>query len=81
MAPEDMKKTVIVTDDDIFYYTHMPFGLKNAGAKSTNFNIIFGIQINRNMEVYVDDLILKSRKIIDQTYGKYLTGSEGWEYI
>lgn len=29
IAPEDMEKTTFVTDDNIFYYTRMPSGLKN----------------------------------------------------
>lgn len=33
MAVEDMERTSFVTNDGIFCYTRMPFGLKNAGAK------------------------------------------------
>ncbi len=32
MAPEDMTKTTFVTEWGIYYYTVMPFGLKNASA-------------------------------------------------
>ena len=32
MAPRDMTKTTFTTDWGIYYYTVMPFGLKNAGA-------------------------------------------------
>ena len=34
MAPEDMEKTTFVTQWGTFCYKVMPFGLKNAGAKS-----------------------------------------------
>ncbi|GJT33599.1 reverse transcriptase domain-containing protein [Tanacetum coccineum] len=32
MAKEDEEKTVFITSQGIFYYTKMPFGLRNAGA-------------------------------------------------
>lgn len=61
-----MKKTAFVTDDDIFSYTKMLFGLKNAWAEFQQMvNNLFDAQINHNMEVYIDDLIVKSKKIID----------------
>ena len=41
----------------------MPFGLKNAGATYQRLvNQMFSKQIGRNMEVYVDDMLVKSRK-------------------
>ncbi|XP_064944527.1 uncharacterized protein LOC135596398 [Musa acuminata AAA Group] len=41
----------------------MPFGLKNAGATyQRTVNKMFAHQIGRNMEVYVDDMIVKSRE-------------------
>lgn len=36
MAEEYMAKTAFVTDDCIYCYTCMPFGLKNAGADFEN---------------------------------------------
>ncbi len=40
----------------------MPFGLKNAGATYQRLvSQIFKDQIGRNMEVYVDDMLVKSR--------------------
>ena len=40
----------------------MPFGLKNAGATYQRLvNKIFKEQISRNMEVYVDDMLVKSK--------------------
>ena len=41
----------------------MPFGLKNAGATYQRLvNQMFKKQIGRNVEVYVDDMLVKSRK-------------------
>lgn len=64
MALEDMEKIAFVTKDDIFCYTRMSFWLKNAQAEFQDMvNKVFGDQISRNMEVYVYDIILKSRKV------------------
>ena len=42
----------------------MPFGLKNAGATYQRLvNQMFSRQIRWNMEVYVDDMLVKSRKV------------------
>ena len=41
----------------------MPFGLKNAGATYQRLvNKMFSKQIGRNKEVYVDDMLIKSKK-------------------
>ena len=41
----------------------MPFGLKNAGATYQRLvNKMFDKQIGRNMEVYVDDMLVKSKE-------------------
>ena len=41
----------------------MPFGLKNAGATYQRLvNKMFNKQIGRNMEVYMDDMLIKSKK-------------------
>ena len=41
----------------------MPFGLKNAGAAYQRLvNQMFSKQIEQNMEVYVDDMLVKSKK-------------------
>ena len=43
----------------------MPFGLKNAGATYQRLvNKMFSQQIGKNMEVYVDDMLVKSREEI-----------------
>ncbi|GKD73843.1 reverse transcriptase domain-containing protein [Tanacetum coccineum] len=46
----------------IFCYSKMPFGLKNAGATYQRLvDKAFQKQIGQNLEVYVDDLVIKSR--------------------
>ncbi|GJW52210.1 reverse transcriptase domain-containing protein [Tanacetum coccineum] len=62
MAKEDEEKTAFTTSQGIFCYTKMPFGLKNAGATYQRLvDKAFQRQIGRNLEVYVDDLVIKSR--------------------
>nr|GEU62915.1 ribonuclease H-like domain-containing protein [Tanacetum cinerariifolium] len=45
----------------VYCYTKMPFGLKNAGATYQRLmDKEFESQVGRNIEVYVDDLVVKS---------------------
>ncbi|GJT79210.1 reverse transcriptase domain-containing protein [Tanacetum coccineum] len=58
----DEEKTTFITSQGIFCYTKMPFGLRNAGATYQRLvDKAFQKQIGRNLEVYVDDLVIKSR--------------------
>ncbi|GJS47076.1 reverse transcriptase domain-containing protein [Tanacetum coccineum] len=62
MAKEDEEKTAFITNQGIFCYLKMSFGLKN--VKATYQRLVdkaFQRQIGRNLEVYVDDLVIKSR--------------------
>nr|GEU40118.1 reverse transcriptase domain-containing protein [Tanacetum cinerariifolium] len=62
IAKEDEEKTTFVTSQGIFCYSKMPFGLKNVGATYQRLvDKAFQKQIGRNLEVYVDDLVIKSR--------------------
>ncbi|GJT67861.1 reverse transcriptase domain-containing protein [Tanacetum coccineum] len=61
MAEEDEEKTAFITNQGIFCYTKMPFGLRNAGATYQRLvDKAFHGQIGRNLEVYVDDLVIKA---------------------
>ncbi|GJZ85632.1 reverse transcriptase domain-containing protein [Tanacetum coccineum] len=61
MAEEDEEETTFITSQGIFCYAKMPFGLKNAGATYQRLvDRAFQKQIGRNLEVYVDDLVIKS---------------------
>ena len=61
MAPDDCEKTSFITHRRLYCYKVMPFGLINAGATYQRMmNKIFAPQLRCNMEVYVDDMIVKS---------------------
>ena len=63
MAEEDQEKTAFITSQGLYCYKVMPFGLKNAGATYQRLvNKMFSKQIGRNMEVYVDDILVKSKE-------------------
>ncbi|GJT35389.1 reverse transcriptase domain-containing protein [Tanacetum coccineum] len=62
MAEEDEEKTAFITSQGIFCYTKMPFGLINDGVTYQRLvDKAFHKQIGRNLKVYVDDLVIKSR--------------------
>ncbi|GKV11500.1 hypothetical protein SLEP1_g22757 [Rubroshorea leprosula] len=62
----DQEKTAFYAGDAIYCYVMMPFGLKNAGATYQKLvQIIFKLQIGRNIEVYVDDMIVTSIRAED----------------
>jgi hypothetical protein len=63
MHLEDREKTVFIIDRGLYYYKVMPFGLKNAGATYQRLvNKMFQAQVRRNMEVCVDDMLVKSKE-------------------
>ena len=63
MAEEDQEKTTFITIQGLYCYKVMPFGLKSAGATYQRLvNKMFSKQIGRNMEVYVDDILVKSKE-------------------
>ncbi|CAN6561920.1 unnamed protein product [Malus baccata var. baccata] len=65
MAHEDIHKTSFRCPEHVgaYEYLVMPFGLKNAGATyQMAMNAIFHDLIGHNMEVYIDDIVVKSKK-------------------
>ncbi|GJT42396.1 hypothetical protein Tco_0951111 [Tanacetum coccineum] len=62
MARDDGgKDSLLHTSQGVYCYTKMPFGLKNAGATYQRLvDNAFEGQVGRNLEVYVDDLVIKS---------------------
>ena len=61
MEEADQENTTFVTSQGLFYYKVMPFELKNAGATYQRLmNKMFAHQIGRNVQVYVDDMLVKS---------------------
>ena len=61
MEEADQEKTSFVTSQGLFCYKVMSFGLKNVGATYQRLmNKMFAHQIGRNVQVYVDDMLVKS---------------------
>nr|GEX16889.1 hypothetical protein [Tanacetum cinerariifolium] len=78
MAEEDEDKTAFFAREGIFCYQKMPFGLKIARATYQRLvDKVFSDQIGRNLEAYVDDLVIKSiskedmLKDIQETFEKF----------
>ena len=63
MAEEDMEKTSFITLWGVFCYRVMPFELKNAGATYQRaMTALFHDLLHQVVEVYVDDMIAKSKE-------------------
>ncbi|GJR55545.1 reverse transcriptase domain-containing protein [Tanacetum coccineum] len=61
MAEADEEKTAFHTSQGVYCYTKMSFGLKNDEATYQRLvDKAFKKQIRRNLEVYVDNLVIKS---------------------
>ena len=62
MDEEGQEKTSFVTSQGLYCYKVMPFGLKNVGATYQRLvNRMFSHQIRRNVEVYIDEMLVKSK--------------------
>ncbi|GKD59334.1 reverse transcriptase domain-containing protein [Tanacetum coccineum] len=75
MTKKGEEKTTFHTEEGVFCYMKMPFGLKNAGVTYQRLvDSAFKEQIGVNLEAYVDDMVIKSRteqyiiKDIEQTF-------------
>ena len=63
MAEEDQEKMPFITNQGFCCYRVIPFGLKNVGATYQRLvNQMFNKQIERNVEVYVNDMLIKSKE-------------------
>ena len=63
MDPNDQEKTSFVIRQGTYCYQMMPFGLKNAWATYQRLvNRMFQKHIGASMEVYIDDMLVKSVK-------------------
>jgi hypothetical protein len=66
LAIDDKEKIVFITPFGIFCYTKMTVGLKNGGATyQKGIQIILETQIERNVEAYIDYVLVKSKKCGD----------------
>ena len=63
MHEDDQEKTSFITSQGLFYYKVMLFGLKNASATYQRLmNKMFAQQIRRNVQVYMDNMLVKSQR-------------------
>ena len=61
ISPKDTMKTAFQTPIGNFYFTVMPFGLKNAGATYQRaITTIFHDMIHCELEDYVDDVVVET---------------------
>ena len=61
MKEDDQERTSFVTSQGLFCYKVMSFGLKNARATYQRLiKKMFTHQIGRNVQVYIDDMLVKS---------------------
>ena len=61
--PPDAEKTSFITPHGLFCYNVMPFGLKN--AETTYQRLVtkmFRLLLGKTMEVYIDDMLIKSKE-------------------
>jgi hypothetical protein len=63
MSREDRKHTAFVTVDELYCYVIMPYGLKNALPTFVRaMSKTFGDLIRDKVEVYVDDIVVKTKR-------------------
>jgi hypothetical protein len=63
MNEHDAMDTVFHTPKGNFYYTVMPFGLKNAGATYQRaMTIVLDDLTHQSVECYIDDIVVKTRE-------------------
>ncbi|XP_024166316.1 uncharacterized protein LOC112173002 [Rosa chinensis] len=63
MHPSDQEFTTFTTDKGLYCYNVIPFGLKNPGSTYQQLmNAMFAEQLGKIIEVYVDDMLVKSIK-------------------
>ncbi|RVW60647.1 Retrovirus-related Pol polyprotein from transposon 17.6 [Vitis vinifera] len=62
MSLADEEKIAFITPDGLYCYKVMPFGLKNVGATyQILMTKIFKPLVGRTVEVYIDDIVVKSK--------------------
>ena len=58
---DNQEKTTFITPTRNYHYKVMPFGLKNVGSTYQRMiNRMFEPQLGKNIEVYIDDMVVKS---------------------
>ena len=68
MHPPDVEKMIFITPHGLYCYKVMPFVLKNVGATYQRLlTEIFLPLLSETMEVYIDDILVKSKECFDHT--------------
>jgi hypothetical protein len=66
MKESDQLVTSFITPFGMYCYVTMPFGLRNAGATYQQcMQHVFGDHIGRTIEAYVENIVVKTRKVDD----------------
>ena len=66
LAVENQEKTAFVTSVGNYHCKVMPFGLKNAGSTYQRMMTrMFEQQMSKTVEVYIDDMVVKSKLVAD----------------
>ena len=66
LALDDQEKTAFVTPIGNYHYKMMSFGLKNAGSTYQRMMTrMFKWQLGKNIEIYIDDMVVKSKMVLD----------------
>jgi hypothetical protein len=66
MKESDQLATSFITPFGMYCYVTMPFGLLNVGATYQQcMQYVFGDHIERTVEAYVDNIVVKTRKADD----------------
>ena len=64
LALDDQEKTAFVTPIGNYHYKVMPFDLKTTGSTYQQMMTkMFESQLGRNIEVYIDDMVIKSKVV------------------
>ena len=64
LAVNDQEKAAFITLVGNYHYKVMPFGLKNAGSTYQRMmNKMFEPQLGKNVEIYIDDMVVKSKLV------------------
>src|SRR5215216_2701157 len=62
MSKEDEEKTSFITLCGTYFFVRMPFGLKSDGSTFARaVQIGFESQLHRNIEAYMDDIVVKTK--------------------
>ena len=66
MYEPDEEHTSFITDRGLYYYNEMSLGLENVGETYQRLvNRMFKDLIGKSVEVYVDDMLVKSKMVGD----------------